>query len=63
MDASHESTFLLIWVGFLILGLIAAFAALLWAVRSGQFCNQERARKLPLKSGIPEDPKKKEMKS
>ncbi|HBG05667.1 MAG: hypothetical protein A2075_09680 [Geobacteraceae bacterium GWC2_58_44] len=46
-------TFLFMWIGFLLLmtGGIAAF--FLWAIRSGQFSHQDRARYLPLASGIP----------
>ena len=45
--------FLFLWVGFLLLmtGSIAGF--FLWAIRAGQFSHQDRARYLPLKSGIP----------
>jgi cbb3-type cytochrome oxidase maturation protein len=47
-------TFLFMWIGFLLLmtGCIAAF--FLWAIRAGQFSQQDRARYLPLKSGIPQ---------
>jgi len=46
-------TFLFMWVGFLLLmtGGIAGF--FLWAIRAGQFSHQDRARYLPLESGIP----------
>lgn len=46
-------TFFFMWLGFLLLmtGGIAAF--FLWAIRSGQFSDQDRARYLPLESGIP----------
>lgn len=50
---SMEAAFLLIWVGFLILGLAAAFLALYWSIRNRQFSDQDRARYLPLTSGIP----------
>ena len=45
--------FLFMWIGFLLLmtGGIAAF--FLWALRAGQFSDQDRARYLPLESGIP----------
>jgi len=47
------TTFLCMWLGFLVLmiGCIGAF--FLWAVRGGQFSRQDRARYLPLQSGIP----------
>jgi cbb3-type cytochrome oxidase maturation protein len=50
--------FLFIWIGFLLLmtGSIAAF--FLWAIRAGQFSGQERARYLPLTSGITESEEK-----
>ena len=45
--------FLFMWLGFLglMIGCVAAF--FLWAVRDGQFSQQDRARYLPLQSGIP----------
>lgn len=45
--------FLFIWIGFLLLmtGGIASF--FLWGIRAGQFSDQDRARYLPLESGIP----------
>jgi cbb3-type cytochrome oxidase maturation protein len=48
-------TFLFIWIGFSLLmtGSIAAF--FFWAVRAGQFSQQDRARYLPLESCIPLD--------
>ena len=47
------TTFLFMWLGFLTLmiGCVAAF--FLWAIRGGQFSRQDRARYLPLQSGIP----------
>ena len=54
MDNPMEGqAFLFMWIGFLLLmtGGIAAF--FLWAIRAGQFSNQDRARYLPLESGIP----------
>jgi cbb3-type cytochrome oxidase maturation protein len=49
----QSTTFLFMWIGFLVLmiGCIAAF--FLWAIRNGQFARQDRARYLPLQSGIP----------
>lgn len=55
MSWDHGIT--IIWVGFLVIGGTLAAALFLWAVRSGQFGDQEHARSLPLLSGIPpEDP-------
>jgi len=44
--------FLAMWLGFLAVMITAITAALLWAIRSRQFTNQERARYLALESGI-----------
>lgn len=43
----------IIWVGFLGIGVAVASALLLWAIRHGQFGDQEHARSLALLSGIP----------
>jgi nitrogen fixation-related uncharacterized protein len=51
---SSAGTLLLVWVTFSALVLAGAVAVLVWAVRSGQFAEQDRARSLPLESGIPE---------
>jgi cbb3-type cytochrome oxidase maturation protein len=48
MMGHSEGFFLLLWVGFLILGIGSAFAFIWWGVRNGQFSNQDRARYLPL---------------
>lgn len=50
---AEGQVFLFMWIGFLLLmtGSIAAF--FLWAIRAGQFSHQDRARYLPLQSGIP----------
>jgi nitrogen fixation-related uncharacterized protein len=47
------TAFLAMWLGFLAVMIAAITMALVWAVRSRQFSNQDRARYLPLKSGIP----------
>ena len=47
------TTFLFVWLGFLMLMVVCVGSFFLWAVRSGQFSNQDRARYLPLESGIP----------
>ncbi len=46
---------LAIWILFTAIGLTAMIAALVWAVRSRQFSDQERARSLALESGIPSE--------
>ena len=51
---------LVIWILFTAIGLAAMIAALVWAVRSRQFSDQERARHLPLESGIPPDEEKRD---
>ena len=50
----EQKTFLYMWLGFLMLmiGCVAVF--FLWAIRRGQFSRQDRARYLPLQSGIPD---------
>ena len=47
------TTFLFMWLGFLMLMISCIAVFLLWGVRSGQFCRQDRARYLALQSGIP----------
>jgi nitrogen fixation-related uncharacterized protein len=44
---------LILWGTFTGLALIAVAAVLVWAVRSHQFAEQDRARYLPLRSRIP----------
>jgi nitrogen fixation-related uncharacterized protein len=50
------------WLAFTALMLVAVAAVLWWAIRSGQFRRQDRARYLPLDGPPPEekDPKKDE---
>jgi nitrogen fixation-related uncharacterized protein len=52
-----EANLLIVWVTFTVMALIGLTAALVWAVRSKQFSNQDAARYLPLKSGIPDEDK------
>ncbi|WP_243369934.1 hypothetical protein [Geotalea sp. SG265] len=53
------TAFLAMWLGFLCVMIAAITMALVWAVRSRQFSDQDRARYLPLRSGIPErEPKR-----
>ena len=47
MGLSH-GIFLLIWFGFLVLMLVCVGAVFIWAIRTGQFSRQDRARYLPL---------------
>ena len=44
---------LAVWVTFTTFSLLGIFVLLLWAVRARQFGDQDRARHLPLLSGIP----------
>ncbi|MBW2148481.1 MAG: cbb3-type cytochrome oxidase assembly protein CcoS [Deltaproteobacteria bacterium] len=37
------------WIVYTLLGLLAAAAIFVWAVRNGQFTDQDRARFIPLK--------------
>lgn len=53
------NAFLAMWLGFLAVMIGAITMVLIWAVRSRQFSNQDRARYLPLKSGIPAEKEKK----
>ncbi|GFO67644.1 hypothetical protein GMLC_12230 [Geomonas limicola] len=54
MDSPWEgTTFLFMWLGFLVLMLICIASFFLWAIRRNQFTDQDRARYLPLMSGIP----------
>ncbi|MCE5277885.1 MAG: cbb3-type cytochrome oxidase assembly protein CcoS [Planctomycetaceae bacterium] len=46
---------LYIWIVMAALALIAIAAALVWAIRHKQFSRQDRAARLPLRSGIPDD--------
>jgi len=50
---SPDKALILIWTGFMIVGVSAASAILLWAIRTGQFGDQERARSLPLMAEVP----------
>ncbi|GAW68207.1 hypothetical protein GPEL0_01f4442 [Geoanaerobacter pelophilus] len=43
------------WIGFLLLMSTALGAVFVWAIRSGQFSNQQRARYLALEAAIPDE--------
>jgi nitrogen fixation-related uncharacterized protein len=49
-----DSALLLVWIAFSGVALAGILAVLVWAVRSGQFGDQDRARYLPLESEIPD---------
>jgi nitrogen fixation-related uncharacterized protein len=50
-----QQTLLLLWVTFAVLALMGVAAALVWAVRTRQFSDQEKAARLPLESEITND--------
>ncbi len=53
--ATAQAGLLWLWVAFTAVALAGIAAAIVWAVRSGQFADQDRARYLPLESGIPDE--------
>ena len=60
MSPFEGQTFLFMWIGFLLLMIACIGVFFLWGIRHGQFADQERARYLALRSGIPpaEEPAK-----
>jgi len=56
MAPAPDTALLLAWVAFAGVAIVGIVAVLVWAVRTGQFADQDRARYLPLESGIPEGP-------
>ncbi len=44
------------WLFLVVISLAVSLAALIWAVRAGQFSDQERARYLPLGKGLLSEP-------
>jgi nitrogen fixation-related uncharacterized protein len=50
---SPDATFAVIWVTFTVLVWVAVIPFAYWAVKTGQFKSQERARHLALRSGPP----------
>lgn len=52
---SPASALLAMWITFAVVALAGSISVLVWAVRKGQFSNQDHARYLALKSGIPKD--------
>jgi nitrogen fixation-related uncharacterized protein len=53
METYSGTGLLILWVTFAGVALAGIIAVLVWSVRTGQFSNQDAARYLPLKSGIP----------
>jgi len=49
----EDPIFVFMWLGFLMLMSVGTALFFMWAVRSQQFSQQDRARYLPLQSGIP----------
>lgn len=54
MNPMEGNAFLFLWIGFLLLMSTALGTLFLWAIRAGQFSNQERARYLALEATIPD---------
>jgi cbb3-type cytochrome oxidase maturation protein len=52
-----EKHLLIAWIVFSAVAFVGVAAFFVWAVRSGQFSQQDRARGLALESGIPEKKK------
>jgi cbb3-type cytochrome oxidase maturation protein len=53
-EMTQEKQLLITWIAFSAAAFVGVAAFFIWAVRSGQFSQQDRARSLPLESGIPE---------
>jgi cbb3-type cytochrome oxidase maturation protein len=54
---TYSNAFLAMWIGFAVMTMAGVGAVLWWAIKSGQFKDNDRARYLPLMSRIPEDKK------
>ena len=53
VQAFNGTWLLILWITFTSVALMGVIAVLVWAAREKQFSNQDAARYLPLKSGIP----------
>jgi len=62
LASTPQAALLTVWVTFTVVALLGIVAALVWAVRSGQFSGQDRARHLPLESGIPDEESRNDLK-
>jgi hypothetical protein len=51
MALSQETALLVVWIAYTAMAVASLVTVLAWAVRSGQFANQDKARYLPLESG------------
>lgn len=52
---SSDAKFALVWIAFTALMWVALIPMVVWAVRTRQFSSQDRARRLALRSGPPEE--------
>ena len=55
MSGESGAAFIMLWVAFAVVMLLAIVAVLVWAIRSRQFADQDHAARLPLESGIPNE--------
>ena len=53
METFSGTGLLILWITFTAVALAGVVTVLVWATRAKQFSNQDEARYLPLKSGIP----------
>lgn len=60
IDPLESHAVLYLWLGFLLLMAAAVACCFVWAIRSRQFANQDRARYLALESRIPDAEPKRE---
>ena len=60
METFSATGLLILFVTFTGVALAGMAAVLVWAARTRQFSNQDEARYLPLKSGIPEPAQRRE---
>jgi len=54
---AFEDRLLIFWLTFAVLSVAGLIPIVRWAIRSGQFSDNDAAKYLPLKSGIPDDNK------
>jgi nitrogen fixation-related uncharacterized protein len=55
MNETDQIRLLIVWLVVAVLGLIAIAIVIVWAIRGRQFSDQDRARYLALRAGIPPD--------
>ena len=53
MSPHEQSVLLMIWIGYTAVTLVGIIGVLVWAARTRQFRDQDRARYLPLLNDIP----------